>query len=107
MKHYLETAARTRIGTRDTCNRSATTEWLLMGITMALVLAVIVLAYGRFAKKTMLDRRRRGGHALLPAPAARRSGCVDELYEALVRKALRLVSSNKFHSMPSEAVWCR
>jgi hypothetical protein len=48
MKHFLETGR--RWDPTSTSTLSATTEWILMGITTALVFATIILAYGRFAK---------------------------------------------------------
>jgi NADH-quinone oxidoreductase subunit L len=53
MKHYLETAADGIAGEHNTL--SAGTEWMLMGITTALILVVIAIAYKRFAKKATLD----------------------------------------------------
>ncbi|MBK7085573.1 MAG: NADH-quinone oxidoreductase subunit L [Flavobacteriales bacterium] len=53
MKHYLETAAEGIAGEHNYL--SASTEWILMAVTVGLILLTILLAYNRFVKKTTLD----------------------------------------------------
>ena len=53
MKHYLGTAADGISG--ENLHLAASTEWILMGITVALITLMIALAYNRFVKKTTLD----------------------------------------------------
>jgi len=53
MKHYLSTAADGIRNERP--ELSATTEWTLMIITVALILLVILFAWNRFGKKATID----------------------------------------------------
>ena len=53
MKHFLATAA-DGVGAEH-LHLDATTEWTLMGITVALIAVVIVLAWNRFGKRATLD----------------------------------------------------
>jgi NADH-quinone oxidoreductase subunit L len=53
MKHFLGSAADGISGEHGELAPSI--EWMLMGITVALIVLMIVLAYNRFVKKTTLD----------------------------------------------------
>ncbi len=53
MKHYLATAADGISG--ESLHLAPSTEWILMGITVVLIMVMIALAYNRFVKKTTLD----------------------------------------------------
>jgi NADH-quinone oxidoreductase subunit L len=76
MKHYLATAA-PALGA-SSLQLSAVVEWSLMGITTALVLATMVLAFRRFAIAPELD----GDSASMPMPKRllAERWRIDELY---------------------------
>jgi NADH-quinone oxidoreductase subunit L len=99
MKHYLETAAEGISG--ETLHLSAATEWTLMGLSTVLVLLVIFIAYGRFAKKATLDPEAEG-LSFFPRLFARK-WYIDELYEALFEKPYGWLSS-KFSSIGEDRV---
>jgi len=94
MKHFLESAA-AAIRSEE-IELSASTEWILMGITAVLVFTTIAFAYGRFVKRTTLE----GDEAdmpLLKRLIAQRWR-VDELYAALFEKPYGWLSEH-FHSI--------
>lgn len=82
MKHYLETAA-DGIGAEH-LHLSASTEWMLMGITVGLIALVIWFAYGRFVKKTTLDPE--ADELPVFQRLLANKWYVDELYAALFEK---------------------
>ena len=92
MKHYLGTAAE---GVEnEMMHLSATTEWILMGLSTGLVLFTIWFAYGRFVKKTTLD----GEPADMP-PFKRliaNKWKLDELYATLFEKPFGGLSTSFF-----------
>ncbi len=99
MKHFLETAAE---GIRfEHLELSATTEIILMVITVALVLATIVFAYGRFVKKTTLD----GDEASMPflKRLIAQRWRIDELYRALFEKPYAWISTH-LHSIGEKRI---
>lgn len=92
MKHFLETAAE---GIRfESLELSHATEWMLMGITTALVLTMIFIAHGRFAKKATLE----GNEADMPffKRLIAQRWRLDELYRALFEKPYAWLSTNLF-----------
>ncbi len=99
MKHFLATAAEGI--NSEVLSLSASTEWLLMGITSALVFATIALAYARFAKKTTLD----GEPATMPMPKRliAERWRIDELYATLFERPFNALS-NVLHSFGEERV---
>jgi NADH-quinone oxidoreductase subunit L len=89
MKHYLESAAEGIAG--ESLHLSAATECRLMGLSTVLVLLVIYVAYGRFAKKATLDPEA-DALSFFPRLFARK-WYIDELYEALFEKPYGWLSS--------------
>ncbi len=92
MKHFLETAAD---GIRfEHLELSHTTEWMLMGLTTALVCVTIYLAHGRFAKKATLE----GNEADMPflKRLIAQRWRIDELYRALFEKPYAWLSTNLY-----------
>ena len=89
MKHYLATAAH-GIG-NEVMHLSATTEWILMGLSTSLVLLTIWFAYVRFVKKTTLD----GDPADMPVfkRLIANKWKLDELYATLFEKPFGVLSS--------------
>ncbi|MBK6829268.1 MAG: NADH-quinone oxidoreductase subunit L [Flavobacteriales bacterium] len=99
MKHFLETAAE---GIHyEHIELSATTEWILMGITTVLVFATIFFAYGRFAKRTTLE----GDEADMPffKRLIAQRWRIDELYRSLFEKPYGWFST-RFHSIGEKGV---
>lgn len=82
MKHYLATAAEGIHN--ESLHLSASTEWILMGLSTGLVVLTIVYAYGLFVKKTTLD----GAPAQMPAlkRLIAEKWRIDELYAFLFEK---------------------
>ncbi|MBL0036176.1 MAG: NADH-quinone oxidoreductase subunit L [Flavobacteriales bacterium] len=99
MKHYLESAAEGV--SSEYLHLSATTEWTLMGLSTVLVLLVIFIAYGRFAKKATLDPEA-DQLSFFPRLFARK-WYIDELYEMLFEKPYGWFSS-KFSSIGEDRV---
>ncbi len=92
MKHFLATAAD---GIRfEHLELSHATEWMLMGITTALVCVTIYIAYGRFAKKATLE----GNEADMPffKRLIAQRWRIDELYRALFEKPYGWLSTNLY-----------
>jgi NADH-quinone oxidoreductase subunit L len=99
MKHFLGTAAE---GIRyESLELSASTEIILMVITVALVLATIVFAYGRFVKKTTLE----GAEADMPffKRLIAQRWRIDELYRALFEKPYAWISTH-LHSIGEKRI---
>ena len=82
MKHYLGTAADGI--SAEHLYLSASTEWMLMGITVGLIALVIWFAYGRFVKKTTLDAE--ADELPFFQRLLANKWYVDELYAALFEK---------------------
>ena len=93
MKHYLATAAEGIAG--ESVHMSASMEWMLMGVTTALVLLVIWLAYGRFAEKATLDPEADDMPFFQRLVA--KKYLLDELFTALVERPYGWFS-NVFHT---------
>jgi NADH-quinone oxidoreductase subunit L len=92
MKHFLGTAAE---GIHfESLELSHATEWMLMGLTTALVLTMIYIAYGRFAKKATLE----GSEADMPffKRLIAQRWRIDELYRVLFEKPYGWLSTNLF-----------
>jgi NADH-quinone oxidoreductase subunit L len=92
MKHFLAYAA-DGIGA-ERLHLPASTEWILMGLSTTLVLLVILMAHGRFAKKPTLDPEA-DALPFLPRLLARK-WYLDELYERLFEKPYGWLST-MFH----------
>ena len=89
MKHFLATAAD---GIHNEhLGLSAGTEWALMGITTAAVLATILVAYSRFVRRTTLD----GEPETMPWPKSliAQRWRLDELYTAIFERPYGWFSS--------------
>ena len=90
MKHFLATAS-------DGVNAEhmhldATTEWTLMGITVALIAVVIVLAWNRFGKRATLDAEPEQLPLLQRLIA--RKWLLDELYAYLFERPYTWLSDH-------------
>ncbi len=94
MKHYLEHAAE-GIGA-ERLHLDASTEWTLMGLSTLLVVLVIAIAHGRFAKKATLDPEA-DELPFLPRLLARK-WYLDELYAFLFEKPYSWLSGT-FHGV--------
>lgn len=92
MKHFLETAADAI--RYEHLGLSATTEWILMGITTVLVFATIAMAYGRFAKRATLE----GAEADMPffKRLIAQRWRLDEFYAALFERPYGWISTHLF-----------
>ncbi|MCC7501467.1 MAG: NADH-quinone oxidoreductase subunit L [Flavobacteriales bacterium] len=99
MKHYLESAAEGV--SSEYLHLSATTEWALMGLSTLLVVLVIFIAYGRFAKKATLYLEA-DELSFFPRLFARK-WYIDDLYEKLFEKPYGWFSS-KFSSIGEDRV---
>ena len=99
MKHYLESAAEGI--SNEHLSLSAATEWTLMGLSTVLILLVIFIAHGRFAKKATLDPEA-DALSFFPRLFARK-WYIDELYEKLLEKPYGWFSA-KFSSIGEDRV---
>jgi NADH-quinone oxidoreductase subunit L len=99
MKHYLATAA-PALGA-SSLQLTAAVEWTLMGITTALVLATVVLAYRRFAIAPTLD----GDSASMPMPKRllAERWRIDELYAWAFERPFGWLST-QFHAVGEQRV---
>ena len=99
MKHYLGTAADGISG--EHLHLEASTEWILMGITVALITLMIALAYNRFVKKTTLDPE--ANELPFFQRLIARKWLVDELYTKLFERPYGWFSSH-FESIAERQV---
>jgi len=95
MKHFLETAAEAI--RYENLELSASTEWVLMGLTTVLVFATIAFAFGRFAKRTTLE----GAEADMPffKRLIAQRWRLDELYAALFERPYGWLSTHLFSTV--------